>query len=78
MLLFNGTASADRADTDIEWVFDREKDFSGRISLSTLLGKAETGSFIADISVNPSNFVVNDTIWSIEQSDIHIADKKFM
>ena len=76
MLLFNGTASADRADTDIEWVFDREKDFSGKISLSTLLGKAETGSFIADISVNPSNFVVNDTIWSIEQSDIHIADKK--
>lgn len=78
ILLLNGLAANDRLDTDVEWVYDRKKDFSGKVSLSTLLRRQEdTKQLEADININPSKFVVNDTVWDIDDSRIRItADKK--
>lgn len=77
LLLLNGLAVNNRLDTDIAWQFDREADFSGKISLSSLLKKnEETNAFETEIDINPSKFVVNDTIWNVEQSKIRIAGKK--
>lgn len=77
LLLLNGSAFNDRIDTDLEWIYDRTKDFSGKVSLSSLLKKEpENGKVAAEIAINPSEFVVNDTIWNIEKSRILIADKK--
>lgn len=77
LLLLNGAAVNDRLDTDLEWRFDRKHDFSGKISLSSLLQRADDGNkYIADISVNPSKFVVNDTVWNIERSKITVAGKR--
>lgn len=77
LLLFNGVAVNDRFDSDIEWVFDRKRDFSGKISMSSLLKRdTVTNGYAADIDINPSEFVVNDTVWNVEKSRIRIADKK--
>ncbi len=78
MLLINGTGVNDRLDTDLEWVYDRKRDFSGKISLSSLFRRLEDSNKMeADISINPSQFAVNDTVWNIESSQIRIAaDKK--
>ena len=78
MLLINGTGANDRLDTDLEWIYDRKHDFSGKISLSALLRRLKDSNALeTDISINPSKFAVNDTLWSIEQSQVRIAaDKK--
>lgn len=78
IVLLNGLAANNRLDTDLEWVYNRTKDFSGKVSLSTLLRRLDdSGKLEADINVNPSKFVVNDTVWNINSSQIRIAaDKK--
>ena len=77
LLVFNANAAADRLDTDINWQYDRQRDFSGKISLSSLLKvEPDTKRFVADIDVNPSTFAVNDTTWSIAPAKITVEGKK--
>ena len=76
-LIYNGNAADDRLDSDINWRYDRQHDFSGKISLSSLLKyDKETKQFDADIDVNPTSFMVNDTTWNIAESNIKIAGKR--
>ena len=77
ILLLNGLAANDRLDTDVEWVYDRKKDFSGKVSLSTLLRRQEdTKQLEADININPSKFVVNDTKGIYINADIHQKNQR--
>lgn len=77
LLLFNGNAANDRLDTDIRWQYDRKRNFSGTISLSSLLKKdIDSGMYTPEIEVNPTQFTVNDTTWHIEHSKIDIAGKR--
>ena len=77
LFILNGNATGDRLDSDISWQYDREKNFSGRISLSSLLGYNKEKKMInADIDVNPTVFTVNDTVWNIAPSKIIVDGKR--
>ena len=77
LFIFNSNAANNRIDSDINWQYDREKNYSGRISLSSLLKTMpETNRLHADIDVNPTTFTVNDTVWDIAPSKISVEGKK--
>lgn len=65
-----------RLDTDISWHILRERTFRGNINLSTLFGKRvnsdETETLLANVSINPSQMIFNDTIWSVNPASILI------
>lgn len=68
-----------RLDTDISWEINRQRAFNGNVSLSTLFGKTidENGqSLTADIDINRSELVFNDTVWTINPAHISVAGKE--
>lgn len=68
-----------RLDTDISWEINRQRAFNGNVSLSTLFGKIidENGqSLTADIDINRSELVFNDTVWTINPAHISVAGKE--
>lgn len=77
---FKGRGNDDRLDTDIAWDVARERRFLGNVSLSTLIGcnGTEGGGYTADIAVNKSELVFNDTVWTVNPAtiDIDIAGKR--
>ncbi|MGM9857534.1 MAG: translocation/assembly module TamB domain-containing protein [Candidatus Limisoma sp.] len=75
LLLLNSFGTHDRLDTDIDWNYDRRRDFSGRVSISSLFSRADDNRLLTDIDINPSHFSVNDTIWTVEPAKIHIDRK---
>ncbi len=76
-LIVNSNALNDRLNTDFSWQYDRQRNFSGKLSLSSLLKMdAETKRFSADIDVNPTTFSVNDTTWSIAAAKIGVEGKR--
>ena len=49
-------------------------DFHGDFNLCTLLNRSDHGKLNAEIDVNPSIMVINDTIWNIAKGHIDIDD----
>lgn len=76
LLVFNGTGAADRFDSDINWQYDRKRNFSGSINLSTLFKRNDDNRFAADIDINPTTFSVNDTTWHVTPARINIDDRR--
>lgn len=77
LLLLNGVGANDRLDLDLQWAYDRTHDFSGNVSLSTLFSKPDgKSSPMVDVKINPSHFVVNDTVWNIQESSVKIVGKR--
>ena len=77
LLVVNGVGASSRFDTDINWQYDRKRNFSGKVSLSSLIGKdEETGEFAADVDINPTTFVVNDTTWHVADSKVNVRGKR--
>ena len=76
LLVFNGTGANDRFDSDINWQYDRKRNFSGSINLSTLLKRNDDNRFAADIDINPTTFSVNDTTWHITPARITFNDRR--
>ena len=82
---FDSHAITNSIDSRIAWKIEREADFSGEISLNTLLslsdppqsGHHSRPSLTADISVNPGRVTINDTTWSIGKAAIHIAPRHY-
>ena len=65
--------------TNLEWVINRDKTFKGNINLSTHLSRNEDDStYIADININPSHIIFNDSVWNINKAQIHYANKKII
>ena len=64
-----------RLDTNVAWKVPRETEFSGRVNLSALLGKGVEGSpdiLTADVDVNPTKMVFNDTTWQLHPAKVKI------
>ena len=76
MLLLSANASQNHVNTDINWQYDRERQFNGQISLSTALQKSLDNKLLADIDIKPTKFAVNDTTWFINPAKIKVVDKR--
>lgn len=64
-----------RIDTNVEWVVPREADFSGQLSVSTLLWRhtqGDSASIAATIDINPTKIVFNDTAWQMHPAKIKV------
>ncbi len=71
-LLCNG--SNDRLDTRVDWNIKRNTRFDGELLLSTLFKKDTENRLGAEIDINPSQLVFNDTAWTVEHARVIVAD----
>ena len=62
--------TADRLDTRFDWKVARERGFYGSVDLSSTFGRDDNRKLSALINVNPSEIVMNDTVWSVSPSTI--------
>lgn len=76
-LNFDFNAVSDRLDTDVSWRVDRDTEFSGNVNLSALLGRAddENRTICADIDVNPTRMVFNDTVWHMQPAKVLVEGR---
>lgn len=63
----------DRLDTDVLWEVPRETEFTGQMNLSTLFKGRANKSILADVDINPTKLVFNDTAWQVHPAKITIA-----
>jgi hypothetical protein len=57
---------------NMAWRMPMEHDFHGNLNLAALLDRGTDGGLKADIDINPSQLVFNDTIWEVEKGHIGI------
>ncbi len=69
-MTINCIGKGDNIDTKIKWKIDREREYKGEVGFLTALGKDEEGKIIADVTINPSEMVFNDSVWTIHKSNI--------
>lgn len=54
-------------DADLGWRYNRARDYHGNLSLtSRLLRDAKSNEPIVETTVNPSQIIVNDTVWHVQ------------
>ncbi len=60
-------------DAGISWLMDRDREFSGRLDISTWLRRDEqSGKLLTDLHFNPGRLVFNDTAWTMAPSDVYM------
>ena len=69
-LNIDANAVNDCVDANINWIFKRDTDYHGNVNLSALLGRDSNGKFMTTVNVNPTEVVVNDTVWNVQQGNI--------
>lgn len=69
-------AKNNQIDSKFEWKMERDRDFSGKLSLSAAFDRDDENQLITHLNVNPGQLVFNDTIWTVEPSVIDIQGKK--
>ena len=69
-LNLDANAVNDCVDANINWIFKRDTDYHGNVNLSALLGRDSNGKFMTTVNVNPTEVVVNDTVWNVQQGNI--------
>lgn len=68
----------DRLDTNVAWNVPREKEYSGQVNLSALLGKGiedNPNLITADIDINPTKITFNDTVWQMHPAKVKVVGK---
>jgi len=77
MMALNTWADAinDRVDTKLAFKVDRERIYEGNINVSTQFSHDEEGVLRTDLYVNPSEIVINDTVWNMSQSQVVVSGK---
>ncbi|MCH4155713.1 MAG: translocation/assembly module TamB [Muribaculaceae bacterium] len=73
LLNLNANGVNNQIDSDISWKINRKQDYSGEVSTSTHLTRDENNKLAADLNVNPTKIVINDTAWQIIPSKVDIA-----
>ena len=63
-----------RLEADLGWRVPNEHDFHGNVNVNGLLDKGSDGKIKADIDINPSQLVFNDSIWTIEKGHINVEN----
>ena len=72
-LSLNAKAYNDTLATNLYWGNNTNVTYSGKVSANTIFSKnIETGKLHTDIELNPSEIVLNDTIWNVHKSNISI------
>ena len=61
----NAYGQGDSLATNLAWNVERERDFSGNFNLLGVLSRGADRRIRADIGVNPSRLVFNDTAWQV-------------
>ena len=73
-LNLDASGQDNRIDANLAWRMPMEHDFHGNLSLGGLLDRGSDGRLKADISINPSQLVFNDTIWEVQKGRIGIEN----
>ena len=55
-------------------VIEKLRDFHGELNMNALLDRGDNGRLKAEVDILPSEMVISDTIWNIEQGHIAIDD----
>ena len=71
-LNLDASGQDNRIDGNLSWRMPMEHDFHGNLDVSALLDRASNGGLKADIDINPSQMVFNDTIWEVNKGHIGI------
>ena len=66
----DANAVNDVVDANLGWNFNRPTDYHGNVSLSALLGRDSDGKFMTTVNVNPTEVVVNDTVWNVNEGSL--------
>ena len=64
----------DRLDANLAWRVMRQQDFHGNLNLSALLQRTAAKGLDAQIDVNPSQLVFNDTVWQVEPGQVTVQN----
>ncbi|MBR6947158.1 MAG: translocation/assembly module TamB domain-containing protein [Muribaculaceae bacterium] len=71
-LNLDASGQDNRIDANLAWRMPMEHDFHGNLNMDGLLDRGTNGGLKADITINPSQLVFNDTIWMVEKGHINI------
>ena len=71
-LNLDASGQDNRIDANLAWRMPMEHDFHGNLNLDALLDRGTGGGLKADININPSQLVFNDTIWEVQRGHINI------
>ncbi len=71
-LNLDASGQDNRFDANLAWRLPQEHDFHGNLNLNGMLDRGSAGGLKADIDINPSQLVFNDTIWAVEKGHIGI------
>ena len=71
-LNLDASGQDNRIDANLAWRMPMERDFHGNLNLDGLLDRGTNGGLKADININPSQLVFNDTIWEVSKGHINI------
>ena len=66
----DANAINDGVDANINWVLNRPTDYHGNVSLSAQLGRDNDGKFMTAVDVNPTEVVVNGTVWDVNDGHL--------
>ena len=70
----DANAVNDGVDANLGWTFNRPTDYHGNVSLSALLGRDSNGKFMTTVNVNPTEVVINDTVWNVHEGSLSYRD----
>lgn len=74
-LILQCHGNENRLDTRLNWIIDRKRLYKGDVSLTAELDKDNNQHLIADIDVNESYLVFNDSVWTVHPSKISYRPK---
>ncbi len=69
-LNIDANAINDGVDANVNWVLNRPTDYHGNVSLSAQLGRDITGKFMTAVDINPTEVVINDGVWNVEEGHL--------
>ncbi len=73
-LNLDASGQDNRIDANLGWRMPGEHDFHGNLNLNAMLDRGDDGKIKADIDLNPSQLIFNDTIWMVEKGHINVGN----
>lgn len=71
-LVVNTTGADNHVGLNVEWRIEREKKYNGSVSIDTDISLLDNRKLLADIALNRSELVFNDSVWTINPAKIRI------
>ncbi len=63
---------------NVDWKIDRKKTYKGHVSVDADISLGENRKVLADISLNQSELVFNDSIWTINPAKIRVEGTDYV